>query len=136
WKKAYNEGKTDLAWDLEDKIASLNINCVVCHNKLPLIHKWEHGYPQPDTLYGPNEGGSHYHPDFNKMAKAPGISEPIFCGQCHGLGPNFEFDHPSQCATLYGSYLYAYLPEGGTEGCQECHMKKSGLGHDMQAYRS
>ena len=29
-----------------------------------------------------------------------------------------------------------YIPEGGQETCQECHMEKSGLGHNMQSYRS
>ncbi len=69
------------------------------------------------------------------MAVAPAINESIFCGQCHGQGPNFELDHPSQCATIYGSYLFAYYAHGGSETCQECHMVKSELGHDMQSYR-
>jgi len=30
---------------------------------------------------------------------------------------------PVQCATLYGSYLHAYIPAGGTKTCQQCHMK-------------
>ena len=43
----------------------------------------------------------------------------------HGLGPVFEFEHPIQCATLYGSYLHAYIPSGGSQTCQDCHMKKA-----------
>lgn len=133
WQKAYKNGDEDLGEELEEKIASLNIGCMVCHNKLAIIHKWADGYPQPDTVYG-SQNGSHDDEKFPKMAKAPALSESIFCGQCHGLGPNFELEHPSQCATLYGSYLYAYVAHGGSETCQECHMVKSGLGHDMQAY--
>ena len=132
WMKEEDEDKAE---ELEEKIASLNIGCTVCHNTRAIIHKWQDGYPQPDTIYGAQEG-EHEHPEFTKMAKAPDLSESIFCGQCHGQGPNFELDEPSQCATLYGSYLFAYIPEGGYESCQECHMRKSGLGHDMQAYRS
>ncbi len=135
WQKANKEGKEDEAEKLEEKIESLNIGCMICHNKKAIIHKWADGYPQPDTVYG-SSSGSHEHPDFEKLAKAPALGESIFCGQCHGIGPNFELDHPSQCATLYGSYLFAYIPEGGHETCQDCHMKKSGLGHDMQAYRN
>jgi hypothetical protein len=131
WMKEEDEDKAD---ELEEKIASLNIGCTVCHNTKAIIHKWQYGYPQPDTVYGAQEG-EHEHPDFTKMAKSPQLSESIFCGQCHGQGPNFELDEPSQCATLYGSYLFAYIPEGGHDTCQDCHMKKSGLGHDMQAYR-
>ncbi|MBI5097715.1 MAG: hypothetical protein HZB30_00555 [Nitrospirae bacterium] len=63
------------------------------------------------------------------------MKEVVMCGQCHGLGPNFEFPQPSQCATLYGSYTHAYVPSGGAETCQDCHMKKSGKGHTMPAYR-
>jgi hypothetical protein len=70
------------------------------------------------------------------MAKSPIIGESILCGQCHGLGPNLELPNPTQCATAYGSYLFAYVPEGGTRTCQDCHMRESGLGHDMQSYRS
>jgi hypothetical protein len=133
WQKASKEGNEELAEKLEEKIASLNIGCLVCHNKMALVHKWADGYPQPDTVYGSKDGG-HDDEKYPKMAKAPALGESIFCGQCHGQGPNFELDHPSQCATLYGSYLFAYVAHGGSETCQDCHMKKSGLGHDMQSY--
>jgi hypothetical protein len=56
--------------------------------------------------------------------------------QCHGMGPNFDLENPTQCATLYGAHLYTYIPEGGNETCQGCHMEKSKLGHNMQSYRS
>ncbi len=131
WQAEENDTKRT---ELEKKISSLNIGCTVCHNNLAIIHKWADGYPQPDTIYG-SKAGSHDHPSFTKMAKAPAMKESILCGQCHGQGPNFELDHPSQCGTIYASYLFAYIPEGGTETCQECHMKKSKLGHNMQAYR-
>ena len=48
----------------------------------------------------------------------------LICGQCHGTGPNFEFDYPVQCATLYGSYQHNYLSNGGLASCQECHMQE------------
>lgn len=134
WQKAHKDGDSDKAEKLEKTIASLNIGCMVCHNKMAIIHKYADGYPQPDTVYGSKEG-DHEDESHPKMAIAPAINESIFCGQCHGQGPNFELDHPSQCATIYGSYLFAYNAHGGSETCQECHMVKSGLGHDMQSYR-
>ncbi len=134
WQQAYRDDDEDKAEELEETIASLNIGCTVCHNKLAFIHKWADGYAQPDTIYGSQEG-EHEDEKFPLMAEAPALKESIFCGQCHGLGPNLELDHPSQCATLYGSYLYSYVAHGGSESCQECHMHKSELGHDMQAYR-
>ncbi|PIE65591.1 MAG: cytochrome C [Desulfobacterales bacterium] len=135
WKKANKDGDEDKAEELEETIASLNIGCTVCHNKLAIIHKYADGYPQPDTVYGSQEG-EHEDEKYPNMAVAPALGESIFCGQCHGQGPNFELEHPSQCATAYGSYLFAYAAHGGSESCQECHMDKSGLGHNMQSYNS
>jgi hypothetical protein len=134
WQQAYRDEDYDKVDELEETIASLNIGCMVCHNKVALIHKYADGYPQPDTVYGSQEG-DHEDEEYVKMAVAPALGESIFCGQCHGQGPNFEFDHPSQCATAYGSYLFAYVAHGGNESCQECHMEKSELGHNMQSYR-
>jgi hypothetical protein len=134
WQQAYKDADYDKAEELEETIASLNISCTVCHNKVAIIHKWADGYPQPDTIYGSSEG-EHEDEEFVNMAEAPALGESIFCGQCHGQGPNFEFDHPSQCATIYGSYLFSYVAHGGSESCQECHMEKSELGHDMQSYK-
>jgi hypothetical protein len=134
WQQAYKDEDYDKAEELEETIASLNIGCMVCHNKVAIIHKYSDGYPQPDTVYGSQEG-EHEDETYDKMAVAPALGESIFCGQCHGQGPNFELDHPSQCATAYGSYLFAYVAHGGSETCQECHMHKSDLGHNMQSYR-
>ena len=134
WQKAQKDGDEKKTEQLQGTIASLNIGCMVCHNKVALIHKYSDGYPQPDTVYG-SKDGAHDSEQYPKMAVAPALSESILCGQCHGQGPNFEFDHPSQCATLYGSYLFSYVAHGGSETCQECHMKKSELGHDIQAYK-
>ena len=134
WQQAYRDEDYDKVDELQETIASLNIGCMVCHNKMALIHKYADGYPQPDTVYGSMEG-DHEDEEFVKMAEAPALGESIFCGQCHGYGPNFELEHPSQCATLYGSYLFSYVAHGGSESCQECHMHKSELGHDMQSYR-
>ena len=132
--KAYQEGDTETFDKGKDTLLSLNINCLVCHNRNAIVHKWTDGYPQDGMVYG-NMEGSHDDEKFPNMAKSPIMQESILCGQCHGLGPNFELDNPTQCATAYGSYLWAYKAEGGRETCQECHMKKSGLGHNMQSYR-
>ena len=133
WQQANRDSDLDKAEELEETIASLNIGCMVCHNKVALIHQYSDGYSQPDTVYGSQEG-DHEDEEYTKMAEAPALGEAIFCGQCHGQGPNFELDHPSQCATAYGSYLFAYVAHGGSESCQECHMHKSELGHNMQSY--
>jgi hypothetical protein len=118
----------------EAKLSKININCLICHQRNAIIHKWADGFPQKDTVYGFKDG-EHADPAHPKMKQSKVMDESILCGQCHGLGPNFELEEPSQCGTLYGSYLWAYRAEGGQESCQECHMKKSHLGHNMQSYR-
>lgn len=116
-------------------LQQLNINCLVCHNRNAITHKWVDGYPQKGVVYGTKEGE---HPDsvYKTMKKNPIMKESILCGQCHGLGPTFGQDNPTQCGTLYGSYLWYYVAEGGTKTCQQCHMQESKLGHNMQSYRA
>lgn len=117
------------------KLEKVNINCLICHQRNAIIHKWVDGQPDRKAIYG-SKDGDHPSPTHPRMKTSPIMSESIFCGQCHGLGPNFELDNPSQCATLYGSYLFYYTHDGGQETCQDCHMRKSKLGHNMQSYRS
>lgn len=121
--------------DAAKKLQSLNIGCTICHGRNAVIHKWKDGAPEQGVVYG-NTDGEHEDENFPVMKKSLVMKESILCGQCHGLGPNFELENPTQCATLYGAHLFTYIPEGGTETCQECHMEKSKLGHNMQSYRS
>ncbi len=118
-----------------ETLQSLNIGCTICHGRNAIIHKWKDGEPQKDAVYG-NKDGEHDDPAHPVAKQSLIMKESILCGQCHGLGPNFELDNPTQCATLYGAHLFTYIPEGGNETCQECHMEKSKLGHNMQSYRS
>jgi hypothetical protein len=117
-------------------LAKVNINCLVCHNEKALIHELVDGKPEAGTIYGSKEG-PHADKAFKALKKSPIMKEAILCGQCHGLGPNFELANPAQCATLYGSYLHAYVPSAGAgpETCQECHMQKHKSGHMMPSYR-
>lgn len=117
------------------ELQKLNIGCLICHQRNAIIHKWTDGYPMKNTVYG-TKNGTHADPAHPVMKESKIMKEAILCGQCHGLGPNFELENPSQCATLYGSYLWSYVSEGGNKTCQECHMRESGLGHNMQSYRS
>jgi hypothetical protein len=135
WQAAVEEDEEARIEKAKQTLTSLNINCLVCHNRNAIIHKWTDGFPRKDTVYGSHEG-EHPDPKFPKLAQSAVMSESILCGQCHGQGPNFELPNPTQCATGYGSYLFAYVPEGGNKTCQDCHMRESGLGHDMQSYRS
>ena len=100
-------------------MSRLNINCLVCHNQKGVVH----GHPEKGMLYGTDSVSEHPDEGYKTIKASPIMKKSAMCGQCHGLGPNFEFEHPVQCATLYGSYLHAYVPSGGTKTCQECHMK-------------
>lgn len=115
----------------QEKLKKVGINCLICHNQKALIHKWTDGEVEPNVIYG-NKDGAHADAKFKTMKKSPIMKESILCGQCHGMGPNFDLKEPTQCATLYGSYLHAYVPSGGSKTCQECHMDK---GHFMPGYR-
>jgi hypothetical protein len=104
-------------------LQKLNISCLVCHNEMAIIHKLQDGKPEAGVVYGTNDVRKHKAELYNTVKKSAIMKRSIMCGQCHGLGPNLEFDNPVQCATLYGSYLHAYIPGGGSETCQECHMQ-------------
>jgi hypothetical protein len=133
WADAVGSGDDAVREREEKKLLSLNINCLVCHNRNAIVHKWTDGYPQKGVVYGSHDG-PHDSAGFPKLARSPIMSESILCGQCHGLGPNLELDNPTQCGTGYGSYLWAYRAEGGRETCQDCHMRKSKLGHKILSY--
>jgi len=106
------------------KVAKLNIGCIVCHNDKAIIHKLTDGFPEKGVLYSTKEVAAHPDSVYKTVKKSATMDHAVACGQCHGLGPNFEFDNPVQCANLYGNYEHNYIPKGGTAQCQECHMQK------------
>lgn len=106
------------------KIAKLQIGCIVCHNDKAIIHKRELGAPEKGVLYGTKDVSAHGDGTFKTVKKSAIMKDSVYCGQCHGTGPNFEFDQTFQCANLYGSYLHNYVSGGGTKTCQDCHMQK------------
>lgn len=109
----------------KEKVSKLQITCIVCHNDKAILHKLTLGNPEKNVIYGTKEVASHPDRVFSKGKKSVVINQAVFCGQCHGTGPNFDADNPYQCATIYGNYLHTYVPAGGTQTCQECHMKNN-----------
>jgi len=106
------------------KVAKLQITCITCHSDKAILHKRELGEPKKGVLYSTKAVASHPDGTFKSVEKSAVMSDSVYCGQCHGLGPNFDSDQVFQCANLYGSYLHNYVSGGGTESCQDCHMKK------------
>ncbi len=132
WRNALDNNDQGGAGRAADKLKSLNIGCLICHNRSAIIHKWTDGYPKAGEVYGTREG-AHRGTEFPVLRKSPIMGESILCGQCHGLGPNLELENPTQCSSLYGSYLYGYRARGGTQSCQDCHMRRNKLGHGTRA---
>ena len=118
---AKDYAKALLAQD-KARVGKLSITCIVCHNTKAIIHRLQEGQPKKDVLYGSKDIAEHEDKVFTSIKKGSIIDHSIMCGQCHGLGPNLEFENPVQCATLYGSYEHSYLAQGGTQSCQDCHM--------------
>jgi nitrate/TMAO reductase-like tetraheme cytochrome c subunit len=110
--------------DAKAKVGKLQITCIVCHNTKAIIHKRELGEPEQGVLYGSKNIDAHGDKIFAKVKKSAIMGDSVFCGQCHGLGPNLEFDQAFQCANLYGSYLHNYVSNGGTKTCMDCHMQQ------------
>jgi mono/diheme cytochrome c family protein len=106
------------------KVAKLQITCITCHSDKAILHKRELGEPKKGVLYSSKAVASHPDGTFKSVEKSAVMKDSVYCGQCHGLGPNFDSDQVFQCANLYGSYLHNYVSGGGTESCQDCHMKK------------
>lgn len=103
----------------EDKetIGKLGVSCLICHQEKAVVHSRY----EADSVYGLKEVPAH-EGKYKTVRRTAIMNSALFCGQCHGLGPVLETEHPVQCATLYGSYLHAYIPSGGTQTCQDCHM--------------
>ncbi len=113
------------------ELAKLNVGCLSCHNiKAGAVARGLHGEPKPGMIYGPNGADAD---DAHETEELADITRSSFCMQCHG-----KYNAPDgeniQCNTLSGSYQNAYVAQGGSQTCQDCHMKKGHYfpgGHDL-----
>jgi hypothetical protein len=129
WQEAKERGDADVAAAAAAKLSSVNVGCLICHNRNALVHKWTDGYPVAGAVYGSKDGS---HPGaFPSVRRTPILRESILCGQCHGTGPTLDEDAPARCGSTYGSFLFGYRAEGGALECQGCHMGE-GRGHSMR----
>ncbi len=114
----------------EDVLKKLQITCVVCHNRNAIIRKFRDGAPKADTIYGPKYTGAHGDKVYKNAQKNEMMRDSVFCAQCH-QGPNVQhYDEPMWCVSNYDSHQQFYVPMGGTESCQDCHMHHEG-GHNF-----
>ena len=125
-KKAGNKAKAELA--------KLNVGCLSCHNiKATSVARGLRGDPVKNAVYGPNGNDSDGHETMENIE----MTRSAFCMQCHGK--YFSADGEMiQCNTLSGSFQNTYVSLGGSETCQDCHMKKGHLfpgGHDLDTVK-
>jgi len=112
----------------EKVLNKLQITCIVCHNRNAILRKFRDGAPQPGVIYGPRFAGPHDDKQFTTAAKSEMLRDTIFCAQCH-QGPNVQhYEEPMWCTSTFDSHQQFYVPMGGTQSCQDCHMSKEG-GH-------
>ncbi len=101
-----------------EKLSALSVNCTGCHSVKgtgnPLAP------PAPETMYGPT-GAEATHP----TVASPVMRSSVMCSQCHALwyGKDGEYLY---CTTIFESHQNAYRGMGGTQSCQDCHMKSRG----------
>jgi hypothetical protein len=116
------------------QLSRLNVGCLSCHNlKATAVSLSLLGEPVKGKVYGPKGHDSAGHDTVASVE----LTRSVFCMQCHGkyYAPDGE---TIQCNTLSGSYQNTYYNLGGTETCQDCHMKKGHLfpgGHDLDTVK-
>ncbi len=115
----------------KSELSRLSVGCLGCHNvKATSVARGLRGAPVAGAIYGPNGNDS----DGHESIETVDLSRSVFCMQCHGVykAPDGE---TIKCNTLSGSYQNTYMNLGGSETCQDCHMKKGHLfpgGHDLE----
>lgn len=99
-------------------LANLSVNCTGCHTVKGTGDPLAPG--RPEVAYGPT-GAFAPHPTI----ASPVMSSSVMCSQCHALwyARDGEFVY---CTTIFESHQNAYRGAGGTQSCQDCHMKARG----------
>lgn len=110
-----DEAKRKIA---RDKLSSLSVNCTGCHGVKATANPMTP--PDPNVLYGP-KGGPAPHP----AQGLPVMQSSVFCSQCHALWYAKDGEY-LYCTTIFESHQNAYRGMGGTQSCQDCHMKAKG----------
>jgi mono/diheme cytochrome c family protein len=110
-----DEGKKKAA---RDTLAALNVNCTGCHTGKATANPLAPA--DPAILYGPKGAAA---PHASKAS--PVMASSVFCSQCHALwyAKDGEFLY---CTTIFESHQNGYRGAGGTQSCQDCHMKARG----------
>jgi hypothetical protein len=101
-----------------DKLGNLSVNCTGCHAVKGTANAMTP--PEPGVLYGLRADGAP-HP----TKPSPVLGSSVFCSQCHALWQARDGEQ-LYCTTIFESHQNAYRGMGGTQTCQDCHMKSRG----------
>jgi len=104
-----------------DKLSALTVNCLGCHRVKATADPLRPG--DPATIYG-SKAGAAPHP----VQVSPVMQSSVMCSQCHALWYAKDGEY-LYCTTIFESHQNAYRSAGGTQTCQDCHMKDKGRGH-------
>jgi formate-dependent nitrite reductase cytochrome c552 subunit len=131
---AFDEKGKKAGGNARAELERLNVGCLSCHNiKATSVARGLRGDPVKKAVYGPNGNDSEGHDTLENIE----MTRSAFCMQCHGK--YFSADGEMiQCNTLSGSFQNTYVSLGGSETCQDCHMKKGHLfpgGHDLDTVK-
>ncbi len=101
-----------------DKLSALNVSCTGCHTVKGTANPVTP--PDPRVRYGPRAETAP-HP----VQATPVMQSSAFCAQCHALWYARDGEY-LYCTTIFESHQNAYRGMGGTQSCQDCHMKARG----------
>lgn len=101
-----------------DRLSALSVNCTGCHTVKATADPLNPG--QAGVFYGVKEGKAP-HP----VKVSPVMQSSVFCSQCHALWYAKDGEY-LYCTTIFESHQNAYRGMGGTQSCQDCHMKAKG----------
>jgi hypothetical protein len=104
-----------------EKLSTLSVNCLGCHSTKATGDALVP--PAPNVIYG-SKGGAAPHP----VQASSVMQSSVFCSQCHALWYAKDGEY-LYCTTIFESHQNAYKGMGGTQSCQDCHMK--GRGHNF-----
>lgn len=129
---AFEKKGTPEAEAVKKELSKLNVGCTACHNiKATATAQGLRGKAVPGKIYSAGGEDNDEHP----VVDAVELDRSIFCMQCHGIYTAADGEK-IQCNTLSGSYQDAYINLGGSETCQDCHMKDNKHnfpgGHDKE----
>jgi mono/diheme cytochrome c family protein len=100
------------------RLAGLSVNCTGCHTVKGTGNPMQ--APEPGVSYGPT-GAPGPHP----TRVSPAMGSSVMCSQCHALWYARDGEY-LYCTTIFESHQNAYRSAGGTQSCQDCHMKARG----------